>query len=418
MNQKIDTLGSKYLLQGKIVSGKTIITNGVIAVSGEHIVYSGSSENFDFTNWPKPNILKENFTLLPGLVDLHCHGANGGDFSAGNINKNLAAIDYLHKSGTTTLVASLLTSPTKQLIEAIKTLKNLVHKNLLAGIHCEGPFLSSKNCGAQNPKWLQNPNLETAKLLIEAAEDTLVTMTYAPELPKSSELVNYLVSSKVIPSIGHTNANQQITKSALEQSCALLLANNNFKTIPTVTHMFNGMTPFHHRNNGPVTTLLNFASNKKIILEIIADGIHVNSETIALVFKLVGCENIALITDSIAASGLPDGNYTLGERNIVVKAGSAHLEGSNQLAGSVTSLLNCVKFAVSSGVDLVDALISATATPAKVLRQENNIGSLQKNSYADIIAVNDELELMLTIRRGEKIFDKIFCKNYAKNPVV
>ncbi|WP_346010075.1 hypothetical protein [Arthrobacter sp. Alg241-R88] len=198
--------------------------------------------------------------LLPGLVDLHCHGAAGGDFPGGDLPSARSAEDFLHASGTTTLLASLVTAPREDLLRVAETLRILSEEGLVAGIHAEGPFLSQARCGAQDPRVLLEPDLHLLRDLVESSGGYLRTMTYAPELPGAAALVKSMVDLGVTPSLGHTNADAPTTATFLTQAANLLASALGSNARPTVTHLFNGMPSLHHRDPGPVAACLRMAA--------------------------------------------------------------------------------------------------------------------------------------------------------------
>jgi N-acetylglucosamine-6-phosphate deacetylase len=181
-----------YLLRGALLSDGAVTADAVVAVSGGRIAYAGPGSGFDATQFqgvvelPLP----PGTSLLPGLVDIHCHGAAGGGFPTGDSQACREAVGFLHRSGTTSLLASLVTASGEELLRSLGILKVLATEGLIAGVHSEGPFLSTARCGAQNPLWLRDPDPELLGHMLQAAGGTLRTMTYAPELPGASELAD------------------------------------------------------------------------------------------------------------------------------------------------------------------------------------------------------------------------------------
>jgi N-acetylglucosamine-6-phosphate deacetylase len=342
---------------------------------------------------------------LPGLVDLHCHGAYGWDFSAGSVDDARAAARYLHSRGTTTLLASLVTATPENLVRNLRVLRTVADEGLIAGSHMEGPFLSSSRCGAHDPSLLLEPDAELVAHLLEAAGASLVSMTLAAELPGTSTLVDLLASRGVIPSLGHTAAGHHAAAAFLEDAAAKLAgpANRTSRLRPTVTHLFNAMPPLHHRSPGPVSASLSAARAGSALVELIADGVHLAAETVKLVFDLVGAENIALVTDSMAGTGLPDGHFRLGTLAVTVDQGVARLDSTGALAGGTATLLDVVRSTVVAGVPLQDAVAAASAVPAAALGLSSKAGDLRAGMPADVIVVDQKLNLSAVLRRGELI---------------
>jgi len=407
------------------------VEDGLVAVDGGHITYAGPAS--DFPGDPGPAGLRSTAwdrgtenrgaedsgadrsreagkgasrILLPGLVDLHCHGAHGSDFSEGSVEGARAAARYLHSRGTTTLLASLITAAPADLLRNLKALRTVTEEGLVAGAHLEGPFLSPGQCGAHDPALLLEPDVELMGELLEAAGPSLASMTLAAELPGVEELADLLAARGVILSLGHTAADHQIAASFLERAAAGLSAvptsaGGRRGQRPTVTHLFNAMPSLHHRSPGPVSACLSAARAGDAVIELIADGVHLAPETVRTVFELVGAGNIALVTDSMAATGLQDGDYKLGTQAVTVDRGVARVAGTGAIAGGTATLLDVVRSAVAAGVSLRDAVSSASAVPASVLGLSRQAGDVQSGMPADIVVVDAELSLAGVLRRGE-----------------
>lgn len=397
---------SRFILAGTIVSDGAVVPDALLAVDGDRIAYAGPRSGFghqesgfadvEHTRLPKGSL------MLPGLVDLHCHGANGGDFPRAEEASVRQAIDFLHRAGTTTLLASLVTAPPAALLAGVKLFSRLTAEGLVAGIHLEGPFLSAARCGAHDPGHLLEPDPGLVAELLAAAGGHLATMTYAPELPGAAELLDLLTFHGVVPSLGHTAADDATTAASLTAAREGLtgMRSDGRSPVPTVTHLFNGMPPLHHRSPGPVTACLRLAAAGQAVVELIADGTHLAPETVLTVFRLVGRPNIALVTDSMAATGLPDGKYSLGPSSLTVADGVATLDGSGTIAGGTATLLDVVRRTTAAGVRLQDAVYSATAVPAAVLGLSNEVGGLRSGLRADAVIVGSGLELSGVLRKG------------------
>lgn len=341
------------------------------------------------------------YVIVPGLVDLHCHGAYGVDFPTSTTEKAVEAIQRIHTAGTTTLVASLVTMATENLIASVKRFASLVHTGEIAGIHLEGPFLSHARCGAQNPAWLTEPDLNLTAELIRAARTGLRTMTFAPELPGSADLIDLLVRHGVTPSIGHTASSTAVAAQALQGArCAMSLRQDRPDAVPTVTHLFNGMDPLHHRSPGALAACLSAARAGDAVVELIGDNVHLAPETVAMVFDLVGADNIALVTDSMAAAGLSDGLYNLGPSGVRVAGGVARLTVGDSIAGGTASMIQLVRNAVKAGVSLEVALHSATRVPARVLGLREEVGVLKVGARADLLVLTKDLDIHRVMRNG------------------
>lgn len=397
---------TRYALFATLISDGLKVTDGVLAVEGDRIRFAGNRDDFtalpDAADYPVREVAPGSI-IIPGLIDLHCHGALGADFSSPDHSSLTEAIEYLHRSGTTTLLASLVTAEPTAMIEAAELLAELAEAGKIAGIHAEGPFLSEARCGAQDPRFLQQPDPDFVSELVAASRGQLRTMTYAPELAGAEELIEQLVSHGVVPSLGHTDAGAQVASDSLRFAREQLRSAgvDGFTERPTVTHLFNGMPPLHHREPGPVAACMEEAVNRNAFVELIADGVHLSPDTVRLVYRLVGGGNILLVSDSMAATGLDDGQYTLGPQDVTVSNGEARLSSDSSLAGGTCTLLQIVQRAVQAGVSLVQAVNSATSIPASLIGLADEVGSLHYGFAADALILDANLQLVQTIRNGE-----------------
>lgn len=413
-------VGSAYILAGTLISDGAATADSVVAVADGRIAYAGPRSGFDAARFPVAAELKlpPGSSILPGLVDLHCHGAAGGGFPTGDSYACRDAVSFLHRNGTTTLLASLVTASGQELVRGVGVLRQLADEGLIAGIHSEGPFLAQARCGAQDPEWLRAPDPDLLRRLLDAAGGTLKTMTYAPELPGADALVRMLAANGVTPSLGHTDADAQTTADSLTGAAESLRARARAGALnatssgdpgpgtgqrPTVTHLFNGMPPLHHRSPGPVAACLRLAARGTVAVELIGDGVHLDPGTVRMVFELVGAGNVVLVTDSMAATGLPDGDYALGPSAVVVRDGVAALKSNGALAGGTATLLEVVRRTIGAGVSPADAVKSATLVPARILGLEAEIGSLKAGMRADIVAVDGDFGLIAVLRGGQPL---------------
>ena len=394
----------RQLVFGTMVTDRRVIEAAVLAVEGDRIVHAGAAEDFDVSGFgtaPQRDLPADCF-IFPGLVDLHCHGGNGGDFSGGDEASARRAIDFHHRSGTTTLLASMVTASREDLLRDVRLLAKLADEGHIAGLHLEGPFLSPVRCGAQNPEYLLDPDPALLEELIGAAAGRLATMSYAPELPGAAALVDLMTSHGVTPSLGHTDCDDQTAAASLAAGREGLESAgfDGVSSLPTVTHLFNAMPPLHHREPGPVAACLRAAQSGKAVVELIGDGVHLDPRTVATVFQLVGAANIALVTDSMAAAGRPDGSYRLGSSTVTVRDGVATLDSTGSIAGGTATMLDVVRRTVDAGVGLADAVFAATAVPAAILGASDEVGGLRRGLSADALVVDADLALAGVLRRG------------------
>lgn len=374
-----------------------IVDDGVLCWEGSRITAAGPSADH-----ASGGQLPEGFLILPGLIDLHCHGAGGGDFTSGSDTDIETAARHLHGSGSTTVLASTCSAPLEDLEAAFGRLATAAEAGLVAGIHAEGPFLSKERNGAHDPAFLLLPTQADVARLITAGRGHLASMTYAPELPGSDVLVYELVMHGVIPSIGHTDSSTEQTTAALDLINEELASTGfaGFSGRPTATHLFHAMPAIHHRSPGPVPLLLQRARAGEIAVELLADNVHLHPETVRMAFTIAGSDNICLVSDSTAAAGCTAGTYRLGRSEITLVGGSAILTGTGTVAGGAGSLLDVVRCAVDAGVGVVDAVRSATAVPAAVLGLADELGALRTGLRADAVVVSPDLQVKGVLRAG------------------
>lgn len=401
---------ARFAFTARLVSHGTEIPEGVIAIDGNRIAFVGNSTEFAFLEDSESFELrhtKPGTIITPGLIDLHCHGAVGADFPSGDPVAIAKAIDFLHRAGTTTLLASLVTADRDDMLASARVLSEFAQRGDIAGIHAEGPFLSEVRCGAQDPAFLSDPQPDFVDALIDASAGQLRTMTYAPERANADALVEQLVSQGVVPSLGHTDASASTVTASLELAREELSSAgvDGFTERPTITHLFNGMPQLHHRAPGPVAACLELAAAHKIIVELIADGVHLDPVTVRTVFNLVGADSVALVTDSMAAAGLADGQYSLGPAQVTVSNGEARLATNGSLAGGTATMLDVLRHTVSAGVPLAEAVLSATKVPAEVLGLIDEAGRLHQGFTADLLILDETLNLLQVIRNGESIYE-------------
>ncbi len=385
------------LLTGRLVLPGGIIEDGALVVAGERITYAGERHGLPCPWAELPSVARfpPGSILLPGLVDVHCHGGAGGEFGPDADSARIATAHH-HRSGTTSVVGSLVSAPAEVLLAGAAALAPLVGSGELAGIHVEGPFLSTVRCGAQDPSALVDVDLDLVDALVGAAGGGLAHMTFAPERDPSGSLPSALASHGVLGALGHTDADHATCARAL----AAVRGSGVRGGLPLVTHLFNGMPPLHHRAPGPVAAALGAAVRGEAVVELIADGVHLDGATVQLVFDAVGPAGIALVSDAMSASGLKEGDHTLGGRRVEVRVREARLSNGGSLAGGVSTLLDQVRWCVTElGIDLADAVTAATLTPARALSLEG-VGSLAPGSHADVLVVDDQLRPLRVLRRG------------------
>jgi len=403
------------VFRGKVVLPTSIIDDGVVVVDNGKISYVGPADiNAVAKATGNPAAALPPATgeyLLPGFVDIHDHGGGGASFPDSLTEQDVitAANEHL-KNGTTTLIASMVTASRDTLLKRAELLAKLAERGVIAGIHCEGPFCSYKYRGAQSPEFLIDGDPEFVRQLAKAANGYLKTMTVAPEIPGVAGpggAAEALIEVGAIPSLGHTGATVEQAEQLIKDVTAGLKGSGKRMT---VTHLFNGMPPMHHRSPGPVAACLAAAGRGELVVELVADGIHLDPGTVRSVHSLVGGENVAFVTDAMAATGMADGAYDLGPMAVVVRGGVARLKNfddpdhweAGAIAGGTAHLMDEVRLAARTGLTLQDAVRSASLTPAIALGF-TDVGSLEVGKRAHIIRCDQDLGIIEVLKDGEPI---------------
>lgn len=356
--------GARIVAGGAVEDGWVRFADGRVAARGTGPAPASDGEVVDAAGR----------LLTPGFVDVHVHGGGGADASDG-IGTIPQILEAHRAHGTTRTVLSLVSAPVAELVVALQGLAPVVQADpLLLGVHLEGPFLSPDARGAHDPKALTAPTPQAVDALLSAADGTLVQITVAPELPGALEAIRDLVAGGVRVAVGHTTADIATAGAAFDAGASLL------------THTFNAMPGLAHRAPGPLGAAL---ERPHVTVEVIADGLHVHPVLIGGLFRLAP-GRVALVTDAMAAAGFGDGEYRLGPLDVVVLDGAARL-ASGALAGSTLTLDAAIRTAVAAGVPLEDAVLAATAVPARAIGAPA-FGTLDVGAPADAVLLNDALE--------------------------
>ena len=323
--------------------------------------------------------------IVPGFVDLHCHGGGGYTFTTGDAGAARAAAAFHLRHGTTTMLASLVSSPFELMLDATAAFLPLVRDEVIAGLHFEGPYLSGVRCGAQNPAFLRDPSAEELIALIKLGDGAVRMVTIAPELPGALTAIRLLTEAGVIAALGHSDATYEQTLAGVAAGATV------------GTHLFNGMRPPHHREPGPVIALL---GAPPIVCELIADGVHLHPGMLAFAARAAGADRAALITDAMDAAGMADGSYDLGGQAVVVKDRVARLARDGAIAGSTLTMDAAFRQAVDAGIALPDAALMAATTPARALGLLDEVGAIEAGLRADLVVLSPELTVKRVMRGG------------------
>lgn len=328
---------------------------------------------------------------VPGFVDLHNHGGNGGGFPNGDYEQCLAAARFHRAHGTTTLLASLVSGTQEELCARAELLAQPAEEGEIAGIHMEGPFIAAAKCGAQDPSRIVPGDPDFFRAVIAAARGHLRSITFAPETENVDKLLDVCAEHGIIASLGHTEADYDTTLSVIAKAKELGLT-------VTGTHLFNGMPSMHHRAPGPVAALLTAAKAGDVSVELIADGVHLVDGTVDMVHS----HRAFAITDAMAAAGMADGDYELGSLPVTVSGGVARVPSGAIAGGTSTLAQQFVSFAARHG--LGEAVRFTSTTAADVLG-EKDLGRIAVGARANLVGLNAQLEPVRVIVDGTEFID-------------
>mgnify|MGYP001403786723 FL=1 len=358
----MESISGKIIINDKIISGNLLFNNKVIEIIDDKTL---KNENF----------------ILPGFIDLHCHGGNGFDTMEG-LESIVELSKYHLENGTTTFFPTTVTASYNDTFKALNGLNDYINRNKfqinIEGIHLEGPFINPKKLGAQ-PPFTQIPNLDFIKNLLKQAP--IKIMTLAPEIDGGLDLIERLIELDIKPQIGHTLASTDICNLSIN------------KGVESFTHLYNAMSGFDHREPGAVASAfanLNYS-------EIICDLIHVHPYMIKLAYKNI--KDLYVITDCISASGMKDGEYNLGV-NRVFKKGNIVKLNNKTLGGSVLTMQQAFKNLLKIGFSIIEAVQMTSTNAAKYLNRKD-IGNLNVGSYANILVLDKNFNILKVFLNGK-----------------
>jgi N-acetylglucosamine-6-phosphate deacetylase len=324
--------------------------------------------------------------LVPGFVDMHCHGGSGASVIGADPDEVRAFAAAHRRHGTTSIMASLLTGHLDDLERDVRALAELTADGVIVGAHLEGPWISPVRKGAHNPSALTVPTPDAVRRLLDAGRGTVRMVTLAPELEHGLETVRHVIEAGAIAAVGHTDASYEVVQRAIEAGATV------------ATHLFNAMTPVHHREPGPVIALM---ADERVTVELILDGVHLHPAVAAHVRRAVGARRIALVTDAIAAADMGDGDYVLGGMAVRVEQGVARLVEGGSIAGSTLTMDHAFRFAVQrAGFSMTEAVLAASANPARVLGLADRTGALAVGLDADLVVLDADLRVERVMARG------------------
>ncbi|WP_108671607.1 N-acetylglucosamine-6-phosphate deacetylase [Peribacillus acanthi] len=370
-----------------------VISNGFIYIQNGKLLAVSQSE-LDFKTDEEIS-LPAGLKIVPGFIDIHIHGANGADAMDGTEKSLKTMSSFLPSEGTTSFLPTTMTQSPEEIETALRCIHQFSNSDYdgaeIIGVHLEGPFINPSKRGAQPDTHIKQPDLDLFMKWQEASGNTIKLITLAPEMEGALPVIQELCRNGVCVSIGHSDATYEEVVAGIEVGAS------------HVTHFFNGMSGLHHREPGVVGAGL---LRKELTVELICDGIHFNQDLIHLVLQSKGLDRIVLITDSMRAKGLKDGQYELGGQAVYVNDNKATLKDGT-LAGSIVSMMDCIRLVHSvTNLPFEDIIKLATHNPAKQIGMFDRKGSISQGKDADLVVLNDQLDIVMTICRGKIVYHK------------
>lgn len=376
----------KLLLRdATVVLPSRTIPHGTILIEGESISSIGGEKTSD-----AETIDLDGLTILPGFIDVHIHGAVGVDVMDATADGLQELSGYLASQGVTGWLPTFVPASDETYASAVAAISKCMANGgaRVLGVHYEGPFVNSAQCGALHTEYFKTYSRPEDLSSLPVPKNGVRMITIAPEIDGGVDLVRELKARGWVISIGHTRAELKVLDAACDAGARHM------------THFMNAMAPLHHRSPGPIAWGL---SRDDVTFDVIADGIHLDRFMLELLMKIKGVGGIALISDAIAATGKGDGDYHIwGEKITVTNGRTANASGS--IAGSVISMLDAVRLMHSIGVSYVDLAQMASANPARLVGLDHVCGSIQVGKRADLVALDESRNVKLTIVGGQVVF--------------
>ena len=387
------------IFNGKILTPHRIINGGCVIVESGKIL-EVSEKNIEVSNAFEINAAGK--FIAPGFIDLHIHGGGGSDFMDGTEEAFLAIAETHAKYGTTAMVPTTLTSEKEDLLKTLDLYETANKNNKkgaqFLGMHLEGPYFAMNQRGAQDPRYIRDPDPEEYKEVL-AHSSSITRWSAAPELKGAIEFAKYLKSKGVLAALAHTDAIYEEVLEGFENGYTL------------ATHLYSGMSGVTRRNAFRYAGVIESAFIIDAMdVEIIADGIHLPAPLLKLIMKIKGPDRVALITDAMRAAGMPEGDSVLGPLKtglkVIVEDGVAKLPDRTSFAGSVATADRLVRNMIQlADVSLLDAVKMITLTPARIMNVHNRKGSLVAGKDADIVIFDENITVEKTIIDGRIVYD-------------
>lgn len=377
----------------RIVADEEIISGSLVVAEGKIAGVYPEGSDVPAAYGELPVVDGEGGWLLPGFIDVHVHGGNGAEFMEASREAFDRITAFHAANGTTCMLATTVTAPHDETEAVIREVAAYRAGDMpyaaLHGVHLEGPFISERWPGAQNPAYIVDPQPAWLEDWMARWPDTIRLLTLAPERRGAGDLIAMLAKRGVIVACGHTDSGYDDIIAAVDRG------------LSHAVHTFNAMTPLHHRKPGTVGAVL---TDPRICAEVIADGHHVHPAAIRLLVAAKPADKLLLITDAMAAAGLPDGEYKLGELPVVVKDGAARLKDGDTLAGSTLTMIGALRFMVEQvGVSVQDASRMASGNPAKQLGIADRTGRIAPGLQADLVWTDERFAVRQTWVKGRTV---------------
>lgn len=386
------------IFNGKIITPQRLIPDGTLVIS-EGKITEVSESNIDVSDAEEIDA-KGNY-ISPGFIDIHVHGGGGGDFMDGEVEAFLKIAELHAQYGTTSMVPTTLTSDKEGILKTLSVYEKAHAQNKTGaqflGMHLEGPYFAMNQRGAQDPRYIRDPDPEEYKDIIKRSS-VIRRWSAAPEREGALEFGRYLRAHHIIAAIAHTDAIYEEVVKAYENGYSL------------ITHLYSGMSGVTRRNAFRYAGVVESAFlMDELDVELIADGVHLPAPLLKLAYKIKGPDKLVLITDAMRAAGMPSGESILGSvtdgTKVIVEDGVAKLPDRSAFAGSVATADRLVRNMINlTGVPLTDAVKMMTSTPAKVMEVNETKGTLAPGKDADIIIFNENIEILKTIIKGNIVF--------------